>query len=102
MTVFRINYSKVISQADTINRLAGDFHAQIRQFEAMEQDVRSNWKGQAADAFLGQTAALRADMNITYRKTIDLSNTIKNAAFRIQREDEAAEARVRQLAQSKK
>ena len=43
---YRINYSKVISQANSISNDASELSAQIRLLEQMEQDCRSAWSGQ--------------------------------------------------------
>ena len=50
---YRINYSKVISQADSIAGNAADLSTQIRALEQVEQECRSVWKGQAADVPAG-------------------------------------------------
>ena len=55
---YRINYSKVISQANSIAGDASELSAQIKVLEQMEQDCRSAWKGQAADAFIAKLSAL--------------------------------------------
>ena len=62
---YRINYSKVISQANSIAGDASELSAQIRILEQMEQDCRSAWKGQAADAFIAKLSVLRTEMNRT-------------------------------------
>lgn len=49
---FQINYSKVISQANSISNNASDLSIQVNLLTQMEQDIRSAWKGEAADAFL--------------------------------------------------
>ena len=44
---YRINYSKVISQANSISDDASQLSSQIKLLEQMEQDCRAMWKGQA-------------------------------------------------------
>jgi WXG100 family type VII secretion target len=85
---YRINYSKVIRQANSIGDNADDLSAQIKQIDTIESDLRSSWKGQAADAFLAKLTSLRSDMNRTKQNIDSLSETIKYCANRIQREDE--------------
>lgn len=99
MGTFRINYIQVISGANSIKDLASDLKRQISSLESMEQEIKANWKGQAASELLNQTSAMIAEMNCTYRKMTNLSATIKNVANRIQKEDEAAAVRARALAQ---
>ena len=45
---YRINYSKVISQANSISDDASQLSSLIKLLEQMEQDCRAVWKGQAA------------------------------------------------------
>lgn len=94
---YRINYSKVISQANSIARDASELSAQISILEQMEQDCRSGWNGQAADAFIAKISALRTEMNRTKNQMSNLASTIKYCADRIQREDRQAEERATEL-----
>lgn len=94
---YRINYSKVISQANSIGNDAAELSAQIRLLEQTEQDCRSAWKGQAADAFIAKLRTLRTEMNRTKNQMSNLSSTIKYCADRIQREDRQAEERAQAL-----
>lgn len=94
---YRINYSKVISQANSIAGNAAELTAQIRVLEQMEQACRSVWKGQAADAFIAKLRILRAEMNRTRKQIYNLASTIKYCADRIQREDRQAEERAAAL-----
>ena len=94
---YRINYSKVISQADSIADDAEQLAAQIKQLTQMEQDCRSIWKGQAADVFISKLSALKYDMSRTRTQMSNLASTIKYCADRIQREDQEAERRAAAL-----
>lgn len=87
---YRINYSKVISQANAIAGDASELAAQIRLLEQMEQDCRAVWKGEAAEAFLAKLNALHDEMSRTKNQMSTLASTIKYCADRIQREDEEA------------
>lgn len=98
MSILRINYSKVIAQANAINQLANDFNTQIKGIETMEQEVRANWQGPASEELLKQMNLLKAEMSNTYRKTANLANTIKNVAMRIKREDDKDAERAKHLA----
>lgn len=90
---YRTNYSKVISQANSISDDASQLSSQIKLLEQMEQDCRSAWKGQAADAFIQKLSALRSEMNRTKSQMSNLASTIKYCADRIQHEDREAEER---------
>lgn len=94
---YRINYSKVISQANSISDDASQLSYQIKLLEQMEQDCRAVWKGQAADAFISKLSTLRSEMNRTRSQMSNLSSTIKYCADRIQREDREAEERAAAL-----
>lgn len=94
---YRINYSKVISQANSISDDASQLSSQIKLLEQMEQDCRAVWKGQAADAFISKLSTLRSEMNRTRSQMSNLSSTIKYCADRIQREDREAEERAAAL-----
>ncbi len=94
---YRINYTKVISQADSISDDAARLSDQVKQLELMEQDCRAVWKGQAADAFIAKLSMLRSEINRTRSQMSDLASTIKYCADRIQREDNAARERAAML-----
>lgn len=94
---YRINYSKVISQANSISDDASQLSSLIKLLEQMEQDCRAVWKGQAADAFISKLSTLRSEMNRTRSQMSNLESTIKYCADRIQREDREAEERAATL-----
>jgi len=94
---YRINHSKVISQADSIRDDADQLYAQIRLLNQLEQECRLCWKGDAADAFLSKLNQLKTEMTRTKNQMSNLASTIKYCADRIQREDEEAERRAAAL-----
>lgn len=94
---YRINYSKVTSQANSISSDATQLSAQIKLLEQIEQDCRAVWKGQAADMFISKLSSLRSEMNRTKSQMSSLASTIKYCADRIQREDREAEERATAL-----
>ena len=94
---YRINYSNVISQANSISDDASQLSSLIKLLEQMEQDCRAVWKGQAADAFISKLSTLRSEMNRTRSQMSNLVSTIKYCADRIQREDREAEERAATL-----
>lgn len=87
---FRINYSKVISQADSISNNARDLSAQIKLLSQLEQDCRVAWKGEAANVFLAKLTELKDNMNQTCSQMSVLASTIKYCAEQIRRADESA------------
>lgn len=97
---FRINYSKVMSQADEISDQASQLVSQIQKLQQMEQDCRTVWKGEAAEAFLAKLTALRSEMTQTRSQMSTLADTIRTCARRIQREDEEAAEKAAALAAS--
>lgn len=94
---YRINYSKVISQADSIASDASELSAQIKLLGEMEQDCRAVWKGEAADKFILKLHTLRTEMSRTKSQMSDLAATIRYCANRIQCEDRKAEERAAAL-----
>ena len=94
---YRINYSKVISQANSIAEDANRLSSQIKQLDQMEQDCRRIWKGEAAEAFIAKLRSLRSEMNRTKAQMSNLSSTVKYCADRIQREDRRAEEQAKAL-----
>ncbi len=97
MATFRINYSRVISQANSMNNLSGDLSSEIRRLENMLSEARSNWKGPASETFQRQLSNLIGDMKNTKSKMSSVSSTIKSVARRIQAEDERAAERAKKL-----
>jgi len=94
---YRINYSKVVAQANFIADCAKELSARSGQLNAMEQNIRSAWKGQASDAFISRVLTLRGEVDRTSRQMADLASTIKTSADKIQREDEEAQRRAAAL-----
>ena len=94
---FRINHSQVIRQANSIAGDASDLAGQINLLDQLEQDCRSVWKGESADAFIAKLRDLRNEMNRTQKQMNKLASTIKICADRIQREDEEAARRAAEL-----
>ena len=90
---YRINHSKVISQANSIANDATKLSAQIKMLEQIERDCRAAWKGEAADAFVAKLSTLRNEMNVTKNQMSTLASTIKTCADRIRRADQEAEER---------
>ena len=94
---YRINHSRVISQANTIADCADRLAAQVNLLTSMEQTVRVAWKGQASDAFLSRATALRGEVSKTRQQMTTLATTIRQNADRIRREDEEAMRRAAAL-----
>lgn len=88
MAKFRINYNKVISQANDISDLSRDMNTEIRKLEDLLSQIKREWYGPASDAFQKQLIMLIADMKTTKFNMSSVSSTIKNVANRIQREDQ--------------
>lgn len=94
---YRINHSKVVSQADSIKDDADQLNTQIRLLNQLAQECRLCWKGDAADVFLLKLDQLKTEMTRTRIQMTNLASTIKYCADRIQREDEEAERRAATL-----
>lgn len=90
MAGYRINYNKVVSQANDIKDLSSDLGREITNLENLLAQIKREWYGPASDAFQKQLLMLIADMKTTKYNMSSVSSTIKNVAKRIQKEDEEA------------
>jgi len=87
---YRINYNRVVSQANDIKDLSSDLGREITNLENLLAQIKREWYGPASDAFQKQLLMLIADMKTTKYNMSSVSSTIKNVAKRIQKEDEEA------------
>lgn len=94
---YRINYSKVVSQANSIQNNANQLNEQIKLLNELEQECRSSWKGGAADTFLSKLNQLKGEIEKSKKQMSNLASTIKYCADRIKHEDEEAEQRAQAL-----
>ena len=83
---YRINYSRVVSQAQEISGYAERLSSQAEAITQLEQECKQVWRGDAASAFLNKLETLRGEIDKTSRQ-------IKSCADRIQHEDEEAAKR---------
>ena len=98
MAEYRINYSQVIRQANSIDSLADDLGRQIQRLNNILSSLNSGWQGPASSAFRSQLSRLISDMNSTRSSMSSVSSTISNVAYTIQKEDERLAELARQLA----
>ena len=89
MAIYRINYNKVVGQANQISDLASDLNNEIAKLEGLLDRIKREWYGPASEAFQGQLLSLIADMKTTRYNMNSVSTSIKNVASKIQREDES-------------
>lgn len=88
MAKFRINYDKVISQANSIDDLANDLQRKIDELTDLQSMVRKEWIGPASSAFQKKLSTLISDMKSTKSDMDSVASQIKSTARNIQREDE--------------
>jgi len=93
---FRINYNKVVRQANEMSDLSRDLNGEIGKLENLLAQIKREWYGPASDAFQKQLIMLIADMKTTKYNMSSVSSTIKNVANRIQKEDERLAAKLAQ------
>jgi len=84
---YRINYSKVIRQANDIKELSNDLRDEISRMEKHLATIANEWKGPASNEYQKQLNRLISKMKITKTKMTTLSTTIKSVANNIQNED---------------
>lgn len=87
---FRINYSKVITQANSISNNAAELSTQTKFLSQIEQECKAAWKSDAANVFLTKLNELKNNLIITQKQMSNLAATIKYCADQIQHEDEKA------------
>ncbi len=87
MAQFRINYKKVINQAEDISDLSRDLNTEIKNLETLRAQVKREWCGPASEEFQKQLFELIEDMKTTRCNMSNLFYTIKTVAQRIQKED---------------
>ena len=88
--ISRINYSKVIKQANSISDDADDLKAVIVKLTKYKAQCQSAWKGETADAFVARLDELITQMSRTRIQMEDLAVTITECADLIKKEDEQA------------
>lgn len=96
---YRINYTKVISQANSISDNADELQSLISKLAQYETQCRSAWKGDAADAFMARFQELLREMRKTGTQMETLASTIKACADTIREEDEKAAEEAAALSQ---
>lgn len=102
MEGFRINYTQVLNQADTIQNLSGNLEQEIQKLDRILTSVKSNWKGPASTEFQNHLVLLITDMKETKSSMLNISSTIRGVATEIQQEDERQAELARQLAEANK
>lgn len=88
MAKFRINYSKVISQANSMDDLAEDLQDRISQLNNLLTSVRKDWVGPASTSFQGKLSSLIGEIRSTKTEMTSVASKIRSTASSIQREDE--------------
>ena len=84
---FRINYPRVISQANSIAGYAKELTAQINALTEIEEKCRTVWQGEAASAFAAKVSEMKTELIRARRRIDNLASTIKSCADRIHNED---------------
>ncbi len=88
MAGMRINYDKVISQADSMQDLADSLKSRIDDLTNMQNSLRTAWVGPAATAFQKKLSELISDMQSTRSDMDSVINRIVTTAKAIKKEDE--------------
>ncbi|MFB9324991.1 WXG100 family type VII secretion target [Paenibacillus aurantiacus] len=97
----RINYAQVIRQSNECRELANQLRKEITALDNFMGQIKLNWQGQAAEAYLKQCELLKEQLTASSKKVEHVSGTIRDVADRIKREDEAAAERAQRLSQGK-
>ena len=97
LSTFRINYNRVIQQANEVNQLSSSLNSEIIRLENLLAQIKNEWCGPASSAFQNQLIMLIADMKTTRFNMSNVSSTIKNVAANIQKQDEHIAAQAQTL-----
>lgn len=97
MADFRINYDKVISQANQIDSLADDMATQLKALEDAYDASVYGWQGDAATTFRGKLNLLISSVRATKDNMYSVASKIKSIANAIQQEDERRAEEAKQL-----
>lgn len=88
MTIIDINYYDIITKANKIAELASSYNSECNKLSKLREEVNSYWQGDAATEVLKSIDIMYANMYQTYSQTLELSNTIKDCAYKIKKADE--------------
>lgn len=83
----RINYERVMQQANQISNLGGDLEKIARELRVMMETMPNAWQGSAAQAYLSVCEDLKNRVHRTSSEINAVSQTIKTTAQRIHNED---------------
>jgi uncharacterized protein YukE len=86
---YRINYSATVNKAEKLKELSRNLFAEIQELEILRETIRTEWCGNASDAYCRKLQMLTDTIYATKYKLDSLSWTIETVANRIQQEDEA-------------
>lgn len=87
MSGFRIDYHQVISQANDIENMADSLGSLRREIDQITNELRTVWKGVAAEEYLRQCEILKNKISSTSNSMQSVSRSIKHAAAEIRAED---------------
>lgn len=88
MGEMRINYDKVIAQADSMQDLADSLKNRIDDLMNLQTSLRTSWVGPASTAFQKKLSTLITDMQQTRSDMNSVVSKIKTTATAIKKEDE--------------
>lgn len=95
MAKYRINYTTVISQANSVKSLANDLNVEIKKMRSLLERIKTEWKGPASEMYQKKLESLITKMEGTKSRMNSLSSNIKTVANNIQRADNEAAEKVK-------
>jgi WXG100 family type VII secretion target len=84
----RINYERVLGQANEIEGLGGDLQRVVSDLQTLMSEIPSSWKGDASSAYLKECEDLKVKMQNTSQNIKNVSQNIRTIARIIHDEDE--------------
>lgn len=87
MATIRIDYERVMHQADEVDGQAGRLGQAIQELESLMEQVRTSWESPASTEFLGKCNVLRDKMRDNQLVMLTVAGDVRGTAKRIRDED---------------
>ncbi len=87
MATIRIDYERVMHQADEVDGQAARLGQSIRELETLMDHIRAAWESPASAEFLGKCNLLREEMRNNQLTMLAVAVDVRGTAKRIRDED---------------
>ena len=87
MATIRIDYERVMHQAEEVDEQAGRLGQAIQELDSLVEQIRAAWESPARREFLGQCQVLREEMRSNQLAMLSVASDVRGTAKRIRDED---------------